>query len=81
MITRQSILTIDEIVFVNLSVEGKPEPHGYTAITYERDRIPTDHLRQPRNAPRLEETCEAGIRSRSGLRSWLSNADPWKGKA
>jgi acyl-CoA thioesterase YciA len=28
MITRQSILTIEEIVFVNLSIEGKSEPHG-----------------------------------------------------
>lgn len=44
MITRQSILTIEEIVFVNLSPSGKPEPHGYTEITYDRDRIPTHHL-------------------------------------
>jgi acyl-CoA hydrolase len=46
MITRQSILTIEEIVFVNLGVEGKPEPHGYDKITYDRDRIPTHHLRE-----------------------------------
>lgn len=46
MITRQSILTIEEIVFVNLSTEGKPEPHGYDKITYDRDRIPTHHLRE-----------------------------------
>ncbi|CAN7502027.1 acyl-CoA thioesterase [Pseudarthrobacter oxydans] len=46
MITRQSILTIEEIVFVNLDMEGKPEPHGYDEITYDRDRIPTDHLRE-----------------------------------
>lgn len=44
MITRQSILTIEEIVFVNLNQHGKPEPHGYTEITYDRDRIPTHHL-------------------------------------
>jgi hypothetical protein len=44
MITRQSILTIEEIVFVNLDPHGKPEPHGYTEITYDRDRIPTHHL-------------------------------------
>jgi acyl-CoA hydrolase len=48
MITRQSILTIEEIVFVNLSVEGNPEPHGYDKITYDRDRIPTHHLREQR---------------------------------
>ncbi len=22
----------------------RPEPHGYTEITYDRDRIPTHHL-------------------------------------
>ena len=44
MITRRSILTIEEIVFVNLIPNGKPEPHGYTEITYDRDRIPTHHL-------------------------------------
>ncbi|MDQ0736482.1 acyl-CoA thioesterase [Arthrobacter agilis] len=44
MITRQTILKIDEIVFVNLGDDGKPTPHGYHAITYERDRIPTEHL-------------------------------------
>ena len=44
MITRQSILTIEEIVFVNLDPHGKPAPHGYTEITYDRDRIPTHHL-------------------------------------
>ncbi len=44
MITRQSILTIEEIVFVNLTPNGKPEPHGYTDTTYDRDRIPTHHL-------------------------------------
>ncbi|WP_081736955.1 acyl-CoA thioesterase [Arthrobacter sp. MA-N2] len=46
MITRESILTIEEIVFVNLGRDGRPEPHGYTEITYERDRIPTHHLTQ-----------------------------------
>jgi acyl-CoA thioesterase YciA len=44
MITRQSILTIEEIVFVNLDAEGRPAPHGYDQITYERDRIPTQHI-------------------------------------
>lgn len=33
MITRRSILTIEEIVFVNLSSKGKPEPHGFREIT------------------------------------------------
>ncbi|WP_432562506.1 acyl-CoA thioesterase [Kineococcus sp. SYSU DK003] len=41
MITRQSILTIEKIVFVNLGPDGQPTPHGYSTITYERDRIPS----------------------------------------
>jgi acyl-CoA thioesterase YciA len=40
MITRKSILTIDKIVFVSLDAQGVPKPHGYTEITYSRDRIP-----------------------------------------
>ena len=53
MITRELILSIDKIVFVNLDKEGKPTPHGYTEITYDRDRIPTtavpivNELRRP----------------------------------
>jgi len=41
MITRQIILSVDEIVFVSLGEDGKPKPHGYSDITYERDRLPT----------------------------------------
>ena len=37
MITRNSILTIDRIVFVNLGDDGRPAPHGYSEVTYERD--------------------------------------------
>lgn len=44
MITRQSLLTIEEIVFVNLDPAGRPVPHGYHDITYDRDRVPTQHL-------------------------------------
>jgi acyl-CoA hydrolase len=40
MISRSSILTIEQIVFVNLGVDGVPCPHGYRKITYDRDRIP-----------------------------------------
>lgn len=32
--TRQTILSIDKIVFVNLGEDGKPAPHGKTEITY-----------------------------------------------
>ena len=45
MITRHVILTIEKIVFVNLGEDGKPAPHGYTEITYDRDRVPREHLR------------------------------------
>lgn len=43
MITRRTILTIEKIVFVNVDDEGKPTPHGYSDITYDRDRMPTEH--------------------------------------
>lgn len=42
MISRKSILTIEKLVFVSLDEEGTPVPHGYTDITYQRDRIPTE---------------------------------------
>ncbi|ART63571.1 acyl-CoA thioesterase [Kushneria marisflavi] len=37
-ITHKNILTIDEIVFVNMGDDGRPAPHGKTRITYLRDR-------------------------------------------
>lgn len=40
MITRATILTIDKIVFVSLGEDGLPHPHGYTEITFARDRFP-----------------------------------------
>ncbi len=43
MITRASILTIDRIVFVSVDEHGAPAPHGFTSITYDRDRIPVRH--------------------------------------
>ncbi|WP_460770338.1 acyl-CoA thioesterase [Mariniluteicoccus flavus] len=38
--TRASILTIDTIVFVSLDENGAPMEHGYTDITFDRDRVP-----------------------------------------
>ncbi|RTL60471.1 MAG: acyl-CoA thioesterase [Sphingobacteriales bacterium] len=38
-LTREQILTIDKIVFVNLDENGKPVPHGKTEITYVKDRL------------------------------------------
>ena len=42
MITRQVILSIEKIVFVSLGEDGTPQPHGYTEITYDRDRLPLE---------------------------------------
>ncbi|CAH0202694.1 putative acyl-CoA thioester hydrolase HI_0827 [Microbacterium oxydans] len=44
MITRKRILTIEKIVFVSLDEDGVPTPHGYSEITYNRDRMPTERL-------------------------------------
>ncbi len=38
-LTREMILTIEKIVFVNLDAEGKPTPHGKSRITYVKDRL------------------------------------------
>jgi acyl-CoA hydrolase len=38
-ITRETILTIDKIVFVNMDEDFKPFPHGKTKITYASDRF------------------------------------------
>jgi acyl-CoA hydrolase len=38
-ITRNSILTIDKIVFVNINQDFNPVPHGKTKITYSADRF------------------------------------------
>ncbi len=40
MLTRDPILAIERIVFVGLDERGEPQPHGYTEITYNRDRLP-----------------------------------------
>ena len=39
MLTREPILHIDKLVFVNLDAQGLPTPHGKTAITYIKDRL------------------------------------------
>lgn len=38
-ITRETILTIDNITMVNLDEDGKPKPHGKTKIEFIRDRL------------------------------------------
>ncbi|HEU4608304.1 MAG TPA: hotdog domain-containing protein [Chitinophagaceae bacterium] len=39
-LTRDPILTIEKLVFVNLDEAGNPVPHGKTDITYVKDRLP-----------------------------------------
>ena len=38
-LTREPVLKIDQLVFVNLGEDGKPTPHGKTKITYVKDRL------------------------------------------
>lgn len=37
--TRESIITVDKIVLVNLGENGSPAPHGKTKIEYVKDRL------------------------------------------
>lgn len=36
---RETIVTVDNIIMVNLDENGKPKPHGKTKIEYVRDRL------------------------------------------
>ncbi len=56
-VTLKSILTIEQIVFVNLDEQGQPAPHGKTAIAYSDDDAPPMRSAGPRNA--LESPDEA----------------------
>ncbi|GGG48106.1 acyl-CoA thioesterase [Bizionia arctica] len=37
--TRETILTVENIVMVNLGDDGKPAPHGKSKLEYVKDRI------------------------------------------
>ncbi len=37
--TRETILTINNIIMVNLGEDGKPKPHGKTEIEFVKDRL------------------------------------------
>ena len=37
--TRETILTVDNIIMVNLGEYGKPKPHGKTHVEYVKNRI------------------------------------------
>ena len=70
MFTRQTILTIEKIVFVNLGEAGKPEPHGYTEITYYRDRFPAS-IWTPSAAPPSKDGGSRVARSSKPQAAWL----------
>ncbi|MEA1785322.1 hotdog domain-containing protein [Arenibacter sp. GZD96] len=40
--TRETIVTVDNIIMVNLDENGKPAPHGKTKIEYVKDRLAED---------------------------------------
>ncbi|MBC3846270.1 acyl-CoA thioesterase [Winogradskyella echinorum] len=37
--TRETILTVDNIIMVNLGKDGKPIPHGKTEVEFVKDRL------------------------------------------
>jgi hypothetical protein len=39
MMTRETIITIDETIMVNLGADGKPKAHGKTEIEFIKDRL------------------------------------------
>ncbi len=39
MMTRETILTVDKIIMVNLDENGKPTPHGKTQKEFVKDRL------------------------------------------
>jgi acyl-CoA hydrolase len=40
--TRETIITVDNIIMVNLDGNGKPAPHGKTQVEYVKDRLGMD---------------------------------------
>lgn len=37
--TRETILTVDKIIMVNLGEDGAPKPHGKTEVEFVKDRL------------------------------------------
>ena len=37
--SRETIVTVDNIIMVNLNEEGRPVPHGKTKVEYVKDRL------------------------------------------
>ena len=40
--SRETIITVDRIVMVNLDENGQPKPHGKTRVEYVKDRLAYD---------------------------------------
>ena len=47
MLTREAILYIDKLVFVNLDINGIPTPHGKKYITFIKDRLNIQNIELP----------------------------------
>lgn len=41
--THETIVTVDNIIMVNLGVDGKPKPHGKTKVEFVIDRLTKDN--------------------------------------
>ncbi|WP_088341170.1 acyl-CoA thioesterase [Robiginitalea sediminis] len=37
--TRETIVTVDQVIVVNLDADGKPTPHGKTRVEFVKDRL------------------------------------------
>ena len=37
--THETLLTVDQIILVNLGADGKPKPHGKTKVEFVEDRL------------------------------------------
>ena len=42
MMTRETIISINKIIMVNLNKQGKPAPHGKTTVEYIKDRLDSE---------------------------------------
>lgn len=40
--TRETIVTVDNVIMVNLGENGKPVPHGKTKVEFVKDRLATE---------------------------------------
>ncbi len=57
--TGENIITIDKIVMVSLDEDGNPKPHGYSSVSYKRDRVPHRLVtRRPKEPQALEATMD-----------------------